>query len=360
VIEFIHTADWHIYDRHPQETDGERLAKIESNIKLMVRYAVKNMKHPRIVVCGDVFQNDNPSRRLISVFTRCIKYGTERNVEWRVISGNHDSNGIECALDALIDISGDFAFITQPYIEVVDGVQVYYLPWKEDIQQAIIDAGRERDKTMPNVLVTHCATSGAMSDSGHQLKNMEVDPRVFKGWDYVALGDYHKAQWVIRDKVYYSGDIARLNWGERNNPISFAHVRLEKGKPLYHHRYKLPDVEMIEIHVTEDGAEQLIQSGTETHRDVVGSFVRVYVHITPQSSKRGVLLAQIKSSLEQQGARRATALWKSEGMVSNTEQSSVLDLDIESACIRNLCANGIESNIYKTYITEILGEQKEQ
>ncbi len=83
-------------------------------------------------------------------------------------------------------------------------------------------------REMPKILVSHCFALGGVSSESERafLGGAErVDPELFRGFDYVALGHLHKAQRVA-DRVRYAGAPLVYAFDEAGTPKSFLRVEL--------------------------------------------------------------------------------------------------------------------------------------
>jgi hypothetical protein len=279
-------------------------------------------------------------------------------VIWRFVAGNHDTDGIAGTIDMLSDID-DNIFITKPFYEEVEGVNVFYLPWTKDIQDTIIDIGSRRIKGQRNVLFTHCATSNALSDTGYKLRNAEVSTPSFRKWTYVGLGDYHMPQWVVEDKVAYSGSIIRFNQGERDHKKSFIHGRIDSTLKSIK-RIGLPDIDFIQLDILEKDIKSFLKTGYKGPLEMTGALVQARIHVQVGSSRPGSILFAVKRDIMESGAWKAYVSWKIE---NNNQESSEeegeerIELDVESACVRNLRHNEIEDESYLNYIKEIMNDE---
>jgi DNA repair exonuclease SbcCD nuclease subunit len=256
----------------------------------------------------------------------------------------------------LSDLDGSI-FITKTVKETIGETDFYYIPWNKDIQQTIIDVTGGINKRKRNILFTHCATSGALSDTGYKLRNAEVSPSVFGEWDYVGLGDYHTPQWVIKNKASYCGSIVKFHWGERDQDKSFtigAMSTRNRGR-IKIKRIPLPDIDFIQIDIDEEGIEKFLKSCYTGTRIIEQSLVQVFLHPKAGSVRPAGVLMEIKKRVLQDKAWRALVSWKDVGTSKlKTENESLeregISLDIESACIRNLDYNNISDASYLKYI----------
>ncbi len=75
------------------------------------------------------------------------------------------------------------------------------------------------DPTRVNIALYHGAVSGVKTDLGWVMDHGDHDIEIFKGFDYVFLGDIHKTNQILDDegRVRYAGSTIQQNHGETND-----------------------------------------------------------------------------------------------------------------------------------------------
>jgi DNA repair exonuclease SbcCD nuclease subunit len=270
---FIHTADWHLWDKHKYSVNNSRLKKIIRNIKFIIKFAIKK-KVDAVFVAGDLTHVYNPDEKVLNQLTKIFKYAIDNGIKLRIINGNHDTDGLNHSLESLQNIISSLdtdmikiftfkkdqqaisyrEFFSKQLGEGVANilhVSVTYVPYQDDMAHTISSAKEVAcfNNFDRNIIVSHCAVDGAYASSGKKLKS-NITLKHFEGWDYAALGDYHKYQ-KLSESVYYSGSAIRLNKGERNDIKGFNYVVISKEEKqkskMVIKKINLSDIEMIEL-----------------------------------------------------------------------------------------------------------------
>lgn len=254
MIKAIITSDWHIgnnfhgYDR----TDDHR------NYFHQLSDLVHREHPDALFVCGDIFDNANPSAASQQLYFETLNYLTEENPRLQVviIAGNHDS---------AFRMEAPSPFLKQRHINVIGTVQ-----WKDDeidysrhivpihslrspsekliclaipylregdypkeesygksvssfISKCVQEADREYDQSLPKVLLAHFYATGSEIAEGsseriivggsEQVDASDWNPQI----TYTALGHIHRRQCVnSRKNIRYCGSALPMSFTERN------------------------------------------------------------------------------------------------------------------------------------------------
>lgn len=332
---------------------------------LMVKYAIKH-HIDMIIVAGDIFHVHNPTEKMLKVLTEFISLAVKNGIMVRIITGNHDTDGINIAfeslknMDNLYSFDGDhpmlqFYFHKQNeiavYEEKIRGVQFLFVPWQNNMDGAINKAREIRTDVIPNVLVTHCAVDGALTNSEHEMKKTKITKKMLSGWNYVALGDFHKYQ-NIDENIYYSGSIVKTIWDERHDRRAFNVVifgRQSEIKKVY-----LPDIEFIEIEMNYSIIDEYTKDKIQEidGKVVENSYIKVF--ITGEIGF-GEKINLLKEHLIKCGAR--DVITKIVQTVRNIDGSAVVEemdfhmnLNVLDACKMHLEKYNISDVNYIKYI----------
>lgn len=332
---------------------------------LMVKYAIK--QHiDMIIVAGDIFHVHNPTEKMLKVLTEFISLAVKNGIMVRIITGNHDTDGINIAfeslknMDNLYSFDGDhpmlqFYFHKQNeiavYEEKIRGVQFLFVPWQNNMDGAINKAREIRTDVIPSVLVTHCAVDGALTNSEHEMKKTKITKKMLSGWNYVALGDFHKYQ-NIDENIYYSGSIVKTIWDERHDRRAFnvaTFGRQGEIKKVY-----LPDIEFIEIEMNYSIIDEYTKDKIQEidGKVVENSYIKVF--ITGEIGF-GEKINLLKEHLIKCGAR--DVITKIVQTVRNIDGSAVVEemdfhmnLNVLDACKMHLEKYNISDVNYIKYI----------
>lgn len=253
-MRLLHTSDWHLgrvlFD-HPL---------LEDQRQVLGQIIARSAGADAVLVCGDLFDRSLASEgavRLWSEFLRDFRAAWPE-LPLLVIAGNHDSAArIAYAADALalagIHVRGGADGLERP-VELGNAagerMQVWLAPflWAGDLdgggdgavrtQAETLALALERirpgqDRTALQVLMAHCFTrGGAPSDSERVLVGAatEVEPELFEGFHYVALGHLHRGQ-RIREHVWYSGSPLPYSFSEARDAKGVLAVELALDRP---------------------------------------------------------------------------------------------------------------------------------
>lgn len=267
-IRLIHIADIHLgYTGNKSlvfgedETHAGRYVR-EVDIEQAVRRLTKSLEQADpavdvVVIAGDLFHSPVPSPRAIATATRMVTRLIKKKIDVVVVDGNHDTPKVihtGSPSTFLKEFSRGIHIVNGTEYKVIQdnqwlnpnlwgGLVVHCLPYR------CVENGHFTGATPHsghlNVLVAH-GRVGNMPDlnsMGHSAGRIPPDI-LRRGWDYVALGDWHVPCYQpLKDvPAYYAGSLEALNFSEAEKypPDSKAHntirgaidVRLrENGEP---------------------------------------------------------------------------------------------------------------------------------
>ena len=236
-MKLLHTSDWHLghvlynYDRRE-----EQLSMLEQMAAL-----VRDEQPDVFLLAGDVYDSTQPSASVQTMFSDALIKIHEACPSMRIvcIAGNHDSSSKHMIFHSpwermnvsmLGNVNRDADFLD--YIIKVDGkgyvVAVPYAADRnmpDDFFKRLSDHVEEmnHEEQLPVVLMAHLAISGGDFKGHDNATDTMVggidcqSSEVFgKGYDYVALGHIHRAQFVhgTNHKVRYSGTPVPVSFDE--------------------------------------------------------------------------------------------------------------------------------------------------
>ncbi len=239
-MRILHTSDWHLgrifYGIYLTDDQAYVLEKF---IEL-----VKDAKPDVIVISGDIYDRSVPPVEAVDLFDDVV---THILIDYKVpiiaISGNHDSpdrlgfgyrimgeNGfkISCRLDmdamttVLEDEYGPVYFYSIPYVEPAvtrEKFQDETIHTHDDSMKKIVGYIKENmNRKCRKVLVAHAYAAGCDGCESERPLSVggsgAVDPSVFKGFDYTALGHLHNPQKVGCEEIRYSGSLMKYSFDE--------------------------------------------------------------------------------------------------------------------------------------------------
>jgi len=104
------------------------------------------------------------------------------------------------------------------------------------------------DPSLPAILVAHLKIAGAWMNAVKRAGDygeIALRPEDFAGWDYVALGDFHRCQSVATN-AWYSGSTDRCDFGEEANTPGWLCVELAEAVPGIEQVRLLPVIGRVE------------------------------------------------------------------------------------------------------------------
>lgn len=250
-MKLLHTSDWHlgrmIFGR-------SLLPDQEAFLKDVFLPAAKEERPDCILLAGDIFDRQIAPVEAIRLFDYVIAEIHKLKIPLAVIAGNHDGADRIAIGAPLLRQSGIFiaarledAFLPLTVQAGDETADIYLLPYCEpamvrqflhnddihgfqDAYAAILD---EIKKTFrPNVLhilVSHCFVAGGkISDSESPVYvggSGEVNPAVFDGFDYVALGHLHAPQ-RAGEHGRYSGSPLKYSFDEEHQRKSLTMLEI--------------------------------------------------------------------------------------------------------------------------------------
>ena len=232
-----------------------------------------------LLITGDIYDRSVPSQEAVRLFDNFLTSVHKKFPTLQVcfISGNHDSatrlSYASTILDALnIHITTNPEDCDKPFIltsKEDEKFALYQIPFlfagnlrdddgvilksqEELIGESIkrinkahtaLQASKTEYKTLPALLNTHLFTlAGQSSDSERILLGTAelINPTVFEGFAFTAIGHLHKKQ-KVSDRAYYAGSPLAYSFSEINTEKAFLRLAItENGTTL-------PAIEITEI-----------------------------------------------------------------------------------------------------------------
>jgi len=169
-----------------------------------------------LIIAGDLFH----SRKSIDVTVLDSVYSvlSKSTIPLYILKGNHDisNDGTRVSIRILSKIA---KVIVKPSVVNVAGKSVGFIPWS-DSPEYVGEKVRSLRKNGATCLVGHFGVKGAMVGAHEYVMEGGVQRGIFKNYEWVALGHYHKQQ-KIRKNVYYVGSPLQHTWGESGNTNGF-------------------------------------------------------------------------------------------------------------------------------------------
>jgi exonuclease SbcD len=249
-MKILHTSDWHL----GKSVMGRvMLPDQEFFIERTLLPTIDAEKPDVVIIAGDIFDRQVPPVEAVRLFSHAVtEICVNRKIPAVVIAGNHDGADRLTVYSELVRGQGLYLSarpLDTPALCLEDGqgkVYFHMLPYfdaalardilgRDDIhgQNAAFEALMHEIhpvKGARNVLVAHCFAAGSLTcESESPLAvggSEEVNPALFDGFDYVALGHLHGPQ-KSGVNGSYSGSPLKYSFDEERHKKSLAIVTLE-------------------------------------------------------------------------------------------------------------------------------------
>ena len=268
-MKFIHISDTHL----GAATLGRKLSPAgvshrEEDICNVFSYAIDRileLKPDFVLHSGDLFHSVRPSNRIIDFALRQFLKLSQAQIPTVIISGNHDSPK-QRALGSIYSIFEVFPHI-YPFFKGKYEIKEFTLPQSKNSTRVLIHCiphcltdelfQEELQKvkiTNPNsvnILMLHGVVSGIPEFSmGEFAEQMIPDSYFQAGFDYVALGHYHKFT-EVEERVFYAGSTERISFNEIGQEKGFLEISLNKPDhslaKFGHKFHSVPAREMLDL-----------------------------------------------------------------------------------------------------------------
>lgn len=273
-MKIIHTGDWHI------GKVVNEMTLIEDQVYILDRLiqVLEEEKPDALVIAGDLYDRSVPPARAVEVLDSYLsKIVLDLKIPVLAIAGNHDSGErldfgsgilkskglhIEGVLKSQVrgvtleDKWGQVDFYLIPYADPSIARHVYEdedIRTHEDAMKRIIEEiHNNRDKDRRAVIVAHGyvtfmgeeAMEGKPREELIEESNLEISDserplsiggtdlisgKLFKDFNYVALGHLHGPQKVGSNRIRYAGSLLKYSFSEENQKKSVTLVDLDEN-----------------------------------------------------------------------------------------------------------------------------------
>ena len=183
---------------------------------------------------GDLFHSVRPTNRIINFAIRQILRIVNQQIPMVIISGNHDTpkqRSVGSVLSFFEVLSPLLHLVYKNKYEdiAINQTSIHAIPhcldqegFKEELARVRIDKGAKY-----NILMLHGVVAGIPEFSMGELSEQEIPTSYFGGgFDYVALGHYHR-HCEVEPGVTYAGSTERVSLSELGQEKGFVEVSLE-------------------------------------------------------------------------------------------------------------------------------------
>lgn len=219
-MKLLVTGDLHVSDR--RVLGRPRLPVTLDMLQFVFDLAV-SQRADALVLNGDVI--DQKLGFPIDVYLGILAV-FERNSDVKAywIRGNHESPDAERPQRTLMRLFEGLVstVIDRPVYLSDDASTVWLAPWwpAEKFKQSISEVAAQVRSTKKNYLITHVGLKEGTTGPSNfhppsEVRAKDLHPSKFAR---ILLGDYHKHQWIVEDKVCYLGAPIEHTFGDDPSP----------------------------------------------------------------------------------------------------------------------------------------------
>lgn len=228
-MRFAFIADIHLskygQDKIEDETNlPDRLNSIKSCLYEVADYC-KETGVENIIIGGDVLHGKSVIYAIAQdILIQFLEDFPE--IQFYIIDGNHDLSGkgedVVSALRPLRTVGPHVKWISFKEVFKLDEPDMIFVPYSYNISKNV-------KKYSSRILVSHFGLNEAMVNSGMSMVSDLSIKDLIGRYQLVLLGHYHKPQDYVSEqfKLYYSGSLIQLDWGEKNDEKRFLIVNTD-------------------------------------------------------------------------------------------------------------------------------------
>ncbi|MHA1124438.1 MAG: metallophosphoesterase family protein [Candidatus Heimdallarchaeota archaeon] len=240
---FCHTADWHL--DYLQYNKKERWEDFFNAANDCVKQIVKE-KPDFVIHCGDLFHQFKPLPGAIRQTLAILEKFREAKIPFYVIRGNHDASKAQAQRygGTILKLLDDFGYMHYVQDERVDinehisffGIGEYGKATGTLLEEVLRNYPLAEEKY--NILALHGYIQGQVSDNLYDLTGYELASR---GFNYIALGHYHKKWEEPANNLYCPGSTEQTSlndWGKPDEDGYFRKSSYLSSKITYNEEKK--------------------------------------------------------------------------------------------------------------------------
>ncbi len=242
-MRIVHISDTHLgfsaYSKLDM-TEGinQREADLYAAFKQAVDKAIE-LRPDAVIHSGDLFDTVRPQNRAIDFALRQLLRLSQAGIETVMISGNHSTPRLRETgnIFRIFEHLDHLHPVHEPGISrtIIGDMCVTAIPHSVSPSlQELVEKAKPSKESRLNVLVLH---AGILDSSTYKMDEFNEQNVPLKsiddGWDYVALGHFHRYSKVSKN-AYYAGSTERLGFGEAGQEKGIVEVELESGRVTFH------------------------------------------------------------------------------------------------------------------------------
>ncbi|KPK99285.1 MAG: hypothetical protein AMJ90_09490 [candidate division Zixibacteria bacterium SM23_73_2] len=259
-MRFVHISDSHLgAQTFTRKLSPSGINQREEDICNSFSCAIDKiieLKPDFVLHSGDLFHSVRPTNRIVHFGIQQLLKLSKTDIPLVIISGNHDTpkqTGVGSVFRLFTLFDGIYPVYQDKYEKItIKNSAIHAIPhcvkkesFQEELEKIKIDSAVKH-----NILMLHGVVAGIPEFSRGELSEQEISSSYFKkGFDYVALGHYHRFC-QVEENVYYSGSTERLSISELGEEKGFIQVNLENKETRMSQEIKfhqVPTREMIEL-----------------------------------------------------------------------------------------------------------------
>lgn len=242
-MRIVHISDTHLgYSAYskmdPVDGINQREADIYAAFQRAVDKAIE-LKPDVVIHSGDLFDTVRPQNRAIDFALRQLIRLSQAGIETVLISGNHSTPRLRETgnIFRIFEHLEHLHPVHEPGERriVIGDLAIAAIPHSVNpsIPDLVAKASPSKDAKF-NVLVIHAGILDSKTYKMDEFNEQNVPlSSIGTGWDYVALGHFHRFS-KVRQNAYYSGSTERLGFGEADQEKGLVEVDLESHKVTFH------------------------------------------------------------------------------------------------------------------------------
>jgi DNA repair exonuclease SbcCD nuclease subunit len=205
MVRFLHTADWQLGLKLSFLGSDDRGAFARAErfeaVRRLARVA-REREAQAVVVAGDVFDDNAVGRDTLQRARDALAHFAPLPV--LLLPGNHDAGGPDCVLRRLDAGRHVHPLLDPTPFEGVPGVRFYPCPLMRRHERE--DPSRDLPTRTPHEPIRVAIAHGGVLDfgEGESFNRIDWQAVLRKGFDYLALGDWHGTL-RFGDRVWYPG-----------------------------------------------------------------------------------------------------------------------------------------------------------
>jgi len=240
---FCHTADWHL--DYLQYNKKERWEDFFQAANDCIKQIVKE-KPDFVIHCGDLFHQFKPLPGAIRQTLAILEKLKEAEIPFYVIRGNHDASKAQAqryggTILKLLDDFGYMNYVQDERVAINEHISFFGLGEYGKATGTILEEVLRNypiEEKKYNILALHGYIQGQVSDNLYDLTGYELASR---GFNYIALGHYHKKWEEPANNLYCPGSTEQTSlndWGKPDEDGYFRKSSYLSSKITYNEETK--------------------------------------------------------------------------------------------------------------------------